>query len=201
MIYFFVLKRLIEDVYIYKHRIYKNLHCIKETYRFSGYRDSFKYRSCYFYIRITKKYVHCSFAMVTLWFFLIIFWISKQHSPFIVNNMNIKLLSLEKNNMYAYILIYLIERHNKIRSPDSGESMCHNNSSSACPSPVQCCLHNTLTLIVQGGCRFVQQKNWRVFHEGTRNGNTLLLTARQLGTTLTNLYKLNILTEFNASIV
>ena len=100
-----------------------------------------------------------------------------------------------------YILIYLIERHNKIRSPDSGESMCHNNSSSACPSPVQCCLHNTLTLIVQGGCRFVQQKNWRVFHEGTRNGNTLLLTARQLGTTLTNLYKLNILTEFNALIV
>lgn len=42
-------------------------------------------------------------------------------------------------------------------------------------------LHFLLGLLVQGRCRFVKQQDVRLAHNSTRDGNSLLLTAGQLG--------------------
>ena len=63
---------------------------------------------------------------------------------------------------------------------DGGETVSYDDTRSSLPGLVQSLLHYLLTLCVQGRGGLVQEEEFGVANECTSDGNSLLLTARQL---------------------
>ena len=61
--------------------------------------------------------------------------------------------------------------------------MRNHDTSSIRSRPVECILDNLLGFIVKRRCGLVKQKNGRIANQCPRNGDTLLLSSRQLRTT------------------
>lgn len=66
------------------------------------------------------------------------------------------------------------------------QTMCNRQTRSAYSGLFQCCLHYFLTLVVQGGCRFVEKKNLRRSHQCTSDGNYKAMDRRALPTLVTH---------------
>lgn len=64
--------------------------------------------------------------------------------------------------------------------------MGYSNGCSVLGNPVQCCLDDSFTPDVNGACCFVENEDLGAADNGASNGNTLTLTARQLGATVAN---------------
>ena len=70
---------------------------------------------------------------------------------------------------------------------DGGETVSDHDGCPALPGLVQSILHNLLTLCVQGRGGLIQEEDFGVPYQSTGNGNALLLTSRQLTTSLPNM--------------
>ena len=64
---------------------------------------------------------------------------------------------------------------------DGREAVCNHDARPSNPGLVQGLLYDLLTLGVQGRGGLVQQEQLRISHQGTGDGNALLLSPGQLG--------------------
>ena len=81
----------------------------------------------------------------------------------------------------------LLEDEDAIGIGDGGEAMGHHDCGPAAADGRQRRLDVPLRLCVQRGRRLIQQHQLRRFQQGARNGHPLLLSARELETSLANL--------------
>ena len=76
---------------------------------------------------------------------------------------------------------------NTVSIVDGGEAVSNDDAGPALPGFVQSLLYYLFTLCVQGGGGFVQEEEFGVSYESTGDGDTLLLTPRQLGPLASNI--------------
>lgn len=76
-----------------------------------------------------------------------------------------------------------LSTHNVLKSRETHKTVCGCDSSYL----VESGLHNFLTLSIQSGCGFIQQKDFRVADQSSSDGDPLLLPPAYLSPSVPNL--------------